>query len=290
MIGLVATVFIASLLGSLHCAGMCGAFLALAVCGTECTKTQARRAHASYHLGRLVSYTLFGVIAGVLGQSFDFAATFAGVQGAAAGVAAGSMILFGLLMLVRTLGTRLPRVPVPVAWTALAGRMHRLALDQPPAMRAVLIGVFTVLLPCGWLWAFALVAAGTASAWSGALVMAVFWLGTLPMLVAMGTSLRAVGGWMGRRMPVFASIALVLAGVATLAMRVAITPRLSNLRLDMPAISTTSSQGIVSSARQIAGQTPVCCDAPTAPTDASAPSPRPEPQSSARQTTTPEAR
>jgi sulfite exporter TauE/SafE len=285
MIGLVATVFLASLLGSLHCAGMCGAFLALAVCGTECTKTQARRAHASYHLGRLVSYTAFGGVAGVLGQSLDLAAAFAGVQGAAAGVAAGSMILFGLLMLLRTLGTRLPRIPVPAAWTAVAGRMHRLALDQPPALRAVLIGVFTVMLPCGWLWAFALVAAGTASAWSGALVMSVFWLGTLPMLVAMGTSLRAVGGWMGRRMPVFASIALVLAGVATLAMRVALTPRLANLRLDMPAISTTSTSDIVSSAAHLARQTPVCCDAPAQPANAQPATTQAAPASPAATTT-----
>lgn len=260
MTALVFTVLLASVMGSLHCAGMCGAFLALAVCGTRCSKREAQTAHAFYHLGRLSSYVAFGIIAGLLGSSLDFAATFAGVQGAAAGIAASSMIIFGLIMLLRTLGARVPSLPLPAAWTRLAGGMHRAALNQPARRRALLIGVFTALLPCGWLWAFALVAAGTASPWRGAGIMAVFWVGTLPMLAALGASVRAVGGAFGRHMPLMASIAMTLAGLATLSMRVAMTAQLSHLRLNTPAMATTG--GIVPSAHQFARQAPVCCTEP----------------------------
>jgi len=267
MTGLVLTVLIASVMGSLHCAGMCGAFLTLAVCGTQCTKREARSAHALYHLGRLASYVGFGLTAGVLGSSLDFAAAFAGIQGAAAGIAASSMIVFGIVMLLRTLGARVPGLPIPAGWTRIASGMHRAALNQPPRRRALLIGVFTALLPCGWLWAFALVAAGTASAWRGGLIMAVFWVGTLPMLVAMGASVRAVGGAFGRHMPLLASIAMTLAGVATLTMRVAMTDRLSHLRVEV----VDTDGGIVQTARNIASQAPICCtespksDSPSAP-------------------------
>jgi sulfite exporter TauE/SafE len=256
-------VLIASVMGSLHCAGMCGAFLALAVCGTQCSRREAQTAHAFYHLGRLSSYVTFGLIAGVLGSSLDFAAAFAGIQGAAAGIAASSMIVFGLVMLLRTLGARVPTLPLPAAWTRLASGMHRAALNQPPRRRALLIGVFTALLPCGWLWAFALVAAGTASPWRGALIMAVFWVGTLPMLVAMGASVRAVGGVFGRHMPLMASVAMTLAGVATLSMRVAMTDRLSHLRVDTSAMTTTG--GIIQTAREMASQPAVCCTEPAVP-------------------------
>ena len=262
MTALVLTVLIASVMGSLHCAGMCGAFLALAVCGTQCSKREAQTAHAFYHLGRLGSYVTFGLLAGILGSSLDFAAAFAGIQGAAAGIAASSMIVFGLVMLLRTLGARVPTLPLPAVWTQIASGMHRAALNQPPRRRALLIGVFTALLPCGWLWAFALVAAGTASPWRGALIMAVFWVGTLPMLVAMGASVRAVGGAFGRHMPLMASVAMTLAGVATLSMRVAMTDRLSHLRVDSQAATTG---GIIQSARNLASQAPVCCTDPAEP-------------------------
>src|SRR4051812_10683184 len=66
MLPLITTIFLASLVGSLHCAGMCGAFLAIAIGLPGASQPSPRRAatlQSLYHLGRLVSYTLLGAAA-----------------------------------------------------------------------------------------------------------------------------------------------------------------------------------------------------------------------------------
>jgi hypothetical protein len=74
-------------------------------------------------------------------------------------------------------------------------------------------------LPCGWLWAFVVAAAGTASPWTGAAVMAVFWLGTVPAM----TGVLAFGGpvidRVRRRLPAISAGVLIVLGLATLAVR-----------------------------------------------------------------------
>jgi sulfite exporter TauE/SafE len=87
------------------------------------------------------------------------------------------------------------------------------------ATRAWLIGVLTGFLPCGWLWAFVVAAAGTAGPWTGATLMVVFWLGTLPAM----TGLLALGGpvldRIRRKLPVVSACVLIALGLATLAAR-----------------------------------------------------------------------
>ena len=88
-----------------------------------------------------------------------------------------------------------------------------------PAARAWLAGALTGLLPCGWLWAFVVAAAGTGGALAGAAVMAVFWLGTVP---AMTGGLALAGPLLDRlrrRLPTVTALALLALGLATLALR-----------------------------------------------------------------------
>ena len=61
MTALVVAVFLASALGSLHCVGMCGAFLAIAF--TDVPSAGRWRLSVAYHGGRLVTYTALGVAA-----------------------------------------------------------------------------------------------------------------------------------------------------------------------------------------------------------------------------------
>ena len=53
MTAIIAGIFVASLLGSLHCAGMCGAFLALAVTPDEESRVGKSSLHIAYNTGRL---------------------------------------------------------------------------------------------------------------------------------------------------------------------------------------------------------------------------------------------
>ena len=68
MTAMLLSVFLASILGSTHCAGMCGAFVMLAVSDFKGRPGTPPLALASYHLGRLTTYTLLGSIAGVVGS------------------------------------------------------------------------------------------------------------------------------------------------------------------------------------------------------------------------------
>lgn len=223
MMALIAAVFTASLLGSAHCAGMCGAFLAFAVAGGDGSAPPASKAalHAAYNGGRLITYTILGALGGLLGAALNLGGSLAGVQSAAAILAGLLMVSFGLVAILRIRGVRIPRLPLPMALRNTVARGHRAALGWPPFTRAAAIGLLTTLLPCGWLYAFAITAAGTADPLRGAITMAVFWAGTLPIMLSLGVGIQSLAGPLRRRLPLLTSLLLVGVGLFTIAGRLA---------------------------------------------------------------------
>ncbi len=222
---LIGAVFLASLLGSLHCAGMCGAFLLFAV-GADRGPSRAEQArlHLAYHGGRLVTYSILGAVAGSLGAALDLGGSMVGLQRAAAVVAGALMIVFGIVTILRLRGVRARLDLVPARFRRGVEAAQRRALAMPPFSRALLIGLMTTLLPCGWLYAFAITAAGTGHPALGALTMAVFWLGTLPVLISLGVGAQALTGPLRRHLPVLTSLALVGVGLYMVVARVAAPP------------------------------------------------------------------
>jgi len=218
LLPLISTVFVASILGSLHCAGMCGAFVLFAVADPR-AQTPRVWLHAAYHGGRLITYTILGVIAGLVGASLDLGGAIIGVQRFAAILAGCMMVAFGVVTVMRLHSVRVPKLPIPKAWVNWVTRAHGAVAAKPPVVRALATGLLTTLLPCGWLYSFVLMAAGTARADLGAITMAVFWLGTVPILAALGVSLRAASGSLGRRIPTITAVAVALVGLTTVAWR-----------------------------------------------------------------------
>jgi hypothetical protein len=217
MISVVFAILTASLLGSVHCVGMCGAFVALAVGGIDSGDAGARprtarwRLNGAYQLGRLLTYTTLGVVAGALGAAFNAGGELVGLQRAATALAGATLVVMGAVTLLRIAGIRIGRMPIPGAMTRLAGRGHVLAASLTPVRRAAAIGMLTTLLPCGWLYAFVIAAAGTANPAWGAAAMAAFWLGTVPYLAALGAGVAGLTGPLRKRLP--AATALLLVGV-----------------------------------------------------------------------------
>lgn len=227
MTAMLLAVLSASLLGSLHCAGMCGPFCGVAVSGGR-TKGAAATLHAAYHGGRLVTYTLVGAAAGAAGALLDLASTLAGLQPIALAIAGGLMVLFGLAELARQQSAtgwfaRFGHWRPPAGWTKLVQRGQRLAARQSAFPRALTIGLLTTLLPCGWLYAFVVTAAGSGGPWIGAAVMATFWVGTLPVMLSLGIGVRQLAGVFGERLPVMTAVALIAVGAFTLSGRVALS-------------------------------------------------------------------
>ncbi|MGN6369223.1 MAG: sulfite exporter TauE/SafE family protein [Phycisphaerae bacterium] len=220
MTALVAAIFTASLFGSLHCAGMCGAFVLFAIGAGDPQVTSRRsRLMAVYHLGRLITYVMLGALAGGIGSAVDFAGNLAGVQRAAT-IGAGALIIgFGSVTLLRLSGAKIPALRIPSALQRIVTAGHRTAMQRSPMVRALATGLLTTLLPCGWLYAFVITAAGTAHPAMGALVMATFWTGTLPALTLFAAGIQRVSAPLARRLPVITAAAVVGVGIYTIAAR-----------------------------------------------------------------------
>ncbi|QDV74145.1 sulfite exporter TauE/SafE family protein [Botrimarina mediterranea] len=227
MTAMLLTVLSASLLGSLHCAGMCGPFCAIAVSGGR-SRGAAALLHTAYHGGRLVTYMVVGAAAGAAGALLDLASTLAGLQPIALALAGGVMVLFGLAEIARLRKWKIGLAKFghwrpPAAWVRLVQRGQRFAARQAALPRAMVIGLLTTLLPCGWLYAFVVTAAGSGGPIQGALVMATFWVGTLPVLLSLGVGVRQLAGVLGERLPIATAAALVAVGCVTLSGRMTLS-------------------------------------------------------------------
>lgn len=217
MAALVATVFIASLLGSLHCAGMCGGFVSFYSAADPSRGWRRTVSHLAYNGGRLLTYVVLGAIFGALGKAVDLAGSLAGVGRVAFVTAAVLMIVWGVWTLLLALNVRLPTVTLPGFLLRGSRRVFEGLQDKPPVFRAGLLGLSSTFLPCGWLYAYAVMAAGTGSPFKGMLVMAVFWGGTVPVLAGIGTGVQLLTGGFRKRLPVVTALALILVGVMVLA-------------------------------------------------------------------------
>ncbi len=196
----------ASLLGSAHCAVMCGPLSTVAAEGVP--------ASTAYHLARLAGYASLGAAAGWLGRTaFDPRWGVAAAWLASAALAA-ALIALGL----RAWRGEPASFGAPLLFSSLARRAAS-AAGRGSIAFAASCGVLTALLPCGWLHSFVLGAAATRSPGAGALVMVLFWLGTVPALTAGAAALKRGLGLAGARAPRLAGALLVGAGLAVVAQR-----------------------------------------------------------------------
>jgi uncharacterized protein len=224
MSALLTAVLVASLLGSLHCAGMCGVLAAVCSGRTQSggandggVRTAAAwSGPAAYHGARLLIYALLGAAAGLLGAALDLSGTYLGLQRAAMVLAGGTLLVVGILALARTLGFAFGPAGRFAPLERLGRGLVRSAQRRSPATRGAAIGLASGFLPCGWLYAFVLLAAASGDPARGAALMGAFWLGTVPVLLGLGSLARALARPLGRVAP--GAVALVLVVFGTLAL------------------------------------------------------------------------
>lgn len=176
-------IFLGGFLGSSHCIGMCGAF-ALSIGGTAPSLAQNLQRQAVYSCGRLFTYITCGALAGYGGMRLaDRAAGWVNISASLA-VAAGLLLVWqGLL------ATRLFRRRVPAAASALpclSGSLLATYLRSPRTASVFLAGLFTGLLPCGLVYAYLALASSSGGPLFGVATMALFGLGTVPLMMLAG--------------------------------------------------------------------------------------------------------
>jgi len=165
------------LVGSLHCAAMCGPLLlALPVPPGGARRFVAGR--VVYQLGRILTYCLLGVVAGLVGRSV-FVAGFQRWLSIALGVA----ILLGFLIS-KQVAVSAPVVRL-VGWLKNAMSAQ---LRQRGFRALALLGMLNGLLPCGLVYVALAGALARGGLLDSVVYMALFGLGTVPTMLGIGLS------------------------------------------------------------------------------------------------------
>ncbi len=253
MTALLTAVLVASLLGSLHCVGMCGGIVALCM-GSASSSERSPRLLAAYNGGRLVTYAALGVVSGAIGKAVDLGGGAVGLPRLAATVAGALMIAAGLVAIARTMGIKAGCARLPAFAQRWLQRGMSMAMSQPPVRRSAIIGLLTGFLPCGWLYAFVAAAATTGDPLWGAAVMTAFWLGTVPALLAVGFGVRLVAKPLQRHLPTVGAFCMLVVGVVAVVGRLNVPSYTDTVDARFATVSSGERSAV-----DAASDVPACC-------------------------------
>ena len=180
---------LAGLLGGVHCAGMCGGIVAAFSFRAD-GSAPPFRLHLGYNAGRVLSYTVFGALAGALGGALALADVLP-VQTGLYVVAQIVMILLGLYLAGLSQGVLVFERAGGVIWRRVKPLFQKL-IPVSTVPRALAAGMAWGWLPCGLVYSILVSALAAGSAASGAALMLAFGLGTLPNLLGMGLFARQI--------------------------------------------------------------------------------------------------
>ena len=172
------------LLGSAHCIGMCGGItsaLSLSLQGRS--RTQTTWLMLSYHLGRISSYALAGLLLGLVGWYLGDSSRI--MQLTMRYIAAGMLIAMGLYISGWWLGLAAFEKIGGHLWKHIQPRANRL-LPIKKTTNALSLGALWGWLPCGMVYSTLTWSASQGQAIQSALLMACFGLGTLPSVFLTG--------------------------------------------------------------------------------------------------------
>ena len=188
------SVWLASLVGSTHCVGMCGGF----VSALTLRFGKGVAPIALYHTGRIATYALLGTVAAWFGGRIDSMAAVQGMQRV-------SVWIFAAWLLFQVLDLLLPWSWFDRVHSSGIGKIRSIILKPLGTSKslgaAFGLGVATAWLPCGWLYTFIAMAMASGALWRGAAIMLVFGLGTLPALVVFEQAVRAMMDRLVHRVP-----------------------------------------------------------------------------------------
>ena len=180
--------FMIGLLGSTHCIGMCGGIVGALTMGlpekTRQSPLKLLPYLLTYNTGRLISYSIAGLIVGLLSSSLS--EVFQGGKFPIGGIVGGLFMValgiyvagwFQTMAWLEKLGGKLWRKIEPFG---------RYFMPVKSPVQALGLGFLWGWLPCGLVYSTLAWAATSGNAIDSALLMLAFGVGTLPMLLVMG--------------------------------------------------------------------------------------------------------
>lgn len=217
--------FIIGLITSVHCIAMCGGMNLSQCIGSvgEDTESDASDEVGGilpallpgflYNLGRVISYTVIGFLLGLIGMvigggsGMGLSSLFQGILKLIAGVV---MVIMGINMLgifpwLRRFTLRMPR------FLAVKIGQKKVASSRP-----LVVGLLNGLMPCGPLQSMQIVALASGNPFAGALSMLLFSLGTVPLMLGLGSLVSALGRKFSQAVMEVGAVLVTVLGLAML--------------------------------------------------------------------------
>lgn len=176
------------LLGSTHCIGMCGGIVGALTMGlpeeTRQSPLKLLPYLLTYNAGRIFSYTLAGLIIGLLSSSVS--AVFQVGRFPVGGIVGGLFMVALGIYIGGWMQTMKPLEQLGSHFWRLIEPLGRRFMPVKSPGQALGLGFFWGWLPCGLVYSTLAWAATSGDAAKCAMLMLAFGAGTLPMLLAMG--------------------------------------------------------------------------------------------------------
>lgn len=211
--------FVIGLITSVHCIAMCGG-INLSQCIPQSGKPAANEgklAHLRpsflYNLGRVISYTVIGFILGTVGFLIGGGSQVGIgvlVQGILKIIAGLFMIIMGINMLGIFPALRKFTIRMPKAIARKVGK------EKVRSNRPFYVGILNGIMPCGPLQSMWIVALASGNPVAGAISMFLFSMGTVPLMLGLGTVVAVLGKKFTDKVMTIGSILVVVLGLAML--------------------------------------------------------------------------
>ncbi|MCL1947302.1 MAG: sulfite exporter TauE/SafE family protein [Chitinivibrionia bacterium] len=216
--------FVIGLITSVHCIAMCGGInLSQSIPLPQESAQNENQSKISafipafmYNSGRVVSYTAIGFVLGFVGMLFGGDGSNVGLsvttQGTLKLVAGVFMVIMGINMLnifpwMRSIIPGMPKI--------FNGKIN-IGKKTPAGVRPLIVGLLNGFMPCGPLQSMQIVALVSANPLAGAFSMFLFSLGTVPLMLGLGSVVSALGRKFTANVMAIGATLVVVLGLAML--------------------------------------------------------------------------
>ncbi len=212
--------FVIGLITSVHCIAMCGG-INLSQCIPQINQEEAKPSSnlamispaILYNLGRVLSYTAVGFLLGfigfIIGGNSEVGLSLF-LQGTLKIIAGLFMVIMGINMLGIFPWLRKFTVPLPQSLT------KKLSIKKASSSRPFIVGVLNGFMPCGPLQSMWIVALAAGNPFTGALSMFLFSLGTVPLMLGLGSIVSVLGKRFTDKVMTIGAVLVVVLGLAML--------------------------------------------------------------------------
>ncbi len=204
--------FMAGVLGSGHCVGMCGALVS--GCFMKAGSSKSYFPYFAYQFARISVYTLVGFAAAALGFVLVSSGAFGRVQ---------SMLqmFIGAVVIILALGI--------LGWIPFQGSVKLLPMNvlrrvyaesrtKGPILGATIAGLLNGLMPCPLTFAMAVKATSATTIMEGGLLMLTFGAGTLPTMLFVSVAFGKMSAHFRGLMLKSAALIMIVMGLNTIYM------------------------------------------------------------------------